>query len=134
MGFRISSLAQRMWEAQDRLCSICDAEMYQFELEHPSRGWTVDHVWPRGGRWHYQERGNILLAHAECNETKACRAPTSKEIAVLSRVNELLGWEMIKLGRRTGKSFSKQRDVSGWSDGVTGPSALALALQDVVAA
>lgn len=66
-------------EAQGGNCYLCK---WPFA---PDNGPTVDHVVPlsRGGG----NRGNILLAHARCNNDKADRLPTPLERAILASVN-----------------------------------------------
>lgn len=73
---------ERLYRAQDGMCGLCGGEIYD-----PREG-TLDHVIPRalGGR----NAGNLLLAHGRCNNAKADRPPTSRELATLAEVNERL--------------------------------------------
>lgn len=75
-------LRERLFEAQRGLCGICGALIYA-----ASEG-TIDHVLPRalGGK----NAGNVVLAHARCNNAKAARPPTRRELETLALVNERL--------------------------------------------
>lgn len=72
----------RLFAAQDGLCGLCGGSLPD------AYAGTIEHVMPRalGGR----NAGNILLAHAECNNIKGCRPPTRDELATLARANDRL--------------------------------------------
>ena len=78
----------RLLKAQGGCCYLCDGR-FGFEVGAP----TEDHVRPRssgGGR----ER-NILMACFPCNQAKANRHPTQRELATLARINAALDAEEI---------------------------------------
>jgi hypothetical protein len=138
MGIRAQKLTIRIWEAQGKCCSICGEKMVPASMGHPAYGWTWDHVWPRA-RFDYCERGNILVAHVTCNQDKKDRDPTPEEQKLLAKANVVLGYELLTVGEHIGrvrKFLSRRSDLNRqvWSDDVTGPSALAVALEEAMVA
>lgn len=89
-------------------------------LAHPTRGWTIEHVYPRSLRI-YENEGNRLVSHSACNNIKGDRQPTGCEVILLHATNARLGIELTERCRR-------------YSDDVRGPSALAVALSEALAA
>lgn len=114
------SVRTAIWEAQGKLCAVCGQKMVPKTMYHPRRGWTIEHVYNHASRRYYAE-GNRLISHAECNNRKGDREPTGCEIILLHAVNARLGVELT------------QRILT-YSDGLRRPSALALALSEVMAA
>lgn len=110
----------RLWKAQGKCCAICGARMVPAHYQHSTRGWTIEHVWPRS-RYSFHNEGNLLVSHAECNNEKGDRDPTGCEIVLLASVNATLGVELTK------------RQLC-YADHVYGPSALAVALEKALAA
>jgi 5-methylcytosine-specific restriction endonuclease McrA len=85
-------LIQRLVEAQDRICPLCDDWLEfdpEFDIAHPLRP-SVDHVVPRskGGG----QIGNLIAMHRECNCAKGDRQPTGCELIWLALVNARLGF------------------------------------------
>ena len=66
-----------LYQKQNALCFYCGKDMEYFDC-------NIDHVLPRskGG----DKKGNIVVAHIECNIAKANRLPTDDE---LRRAKEL---------------------------------------------
>ena len=60
---------------------------------HPTRGWTIEHVYPRRLKRYWHE-GNKLVTHVCCNNDKGGRMPTGCEIVMLHAVNAQLGLEL----------------------------------------
>jgi hypothetical protein len=120
MGVRASVEIRSIWAAQGKACAICGDRMRPVTIDHPTRGWTIEHVFCRSSR-RYEAEGNKLVSHAACNSRKADREPTGCEIILLHAVNAQLGFELTSRG-------------IGYRDGVSGPSALAIALQGALAA
>lgn len=115
---RRRSVMDRVWEAQGKCCSLCGDKMVPAHRYDINRGWSLDHVRPRSHG--YTREGNVLLAHKSCNNRKGDRAPTGCEIVLLEAANARFGWdEPIRHG--------------SYSDGVIGPTALAVALERVFA-
>lgn len=75
-----NAMFDRLRELQSNCCYLCDDP---FTAED---GPTCDHVTPQahGGK----NAGNILLAHAFCNNAKDSRMPTPLELARLSSIKE----------------------------------------------
>jgi hypothetical protein len=81
---------RKLYSAQEGVCPYCPEP-----LPPPSewRGFlavSLDHVFPRSRQPERGHRGNMLLAHSECNLAKANRLPTPEEVAFLDRVNKVL--------------------------------------------
>lgn len=87
---------------------------------HPTRGWTIDHVYNHASRRYFAD-GNKLVCHAACNHRKADREPTGCELILLHLVNARLGLELV------------ERPHS-YTDVVRAPSAIAIALERALAA
>ena len=96
MSFRRRQRLRCLFDAQDGLCAICGARMlggrafdgrWPGDRDRP----TLDHVFAlrQGG---FDGPGNLLAAHARCNEAKAARWPTEAELRQLAVVNGALGW------------------------------------------
>lgn len=115
MGTRASAEIDALWEAQGKCCAVCGGKMYPGAKFHPTRGWTVEHVYHHASRRYYAD-GNKLVSHAACNNLKGDREPTGCEVILLHAANAKLGYELTL------------RELS-YRDSVSGPSALALALQ-----
>ena len=109
-----------LWSAQGKCCAVCGVKMLPVHKAHPRRGWTLEHVWPRS-RYSYHNEGNLLVTHVECNQGKGDRDPTGCEIILLAATNAALGHELTK------------RQLS-YADHIYGPSALAVALEQALAA
>lgn len=134
MGIRAQRLTIQIWEAQGKCCSICGDAMVPASMNHPTRGWTWDHVWPRS-RYGYCERGNLLIAHVECNVAKADRDPSPQEQALLAAANDKLGFQLLTIDEHIENVrvfLSRRGDLNRvvWSDGAKYPSALAVAFED----
>lgn len=119
MSIRVRPLLLALWEAQGKCCAVCGMKMTPSHMTHPTRGWTIEHVYPRGRYFLYSD-GNQLISHAECNNRKGDRDPTACEILLLHAVNAKLELEIVE----------KQRC---YIDPLTGPSVLATALQNALA-
>lgn len=119
MGTRTHSETVAIWTAQGKRCVICGVKMLPVTRFHPTRGWTIEHVYNHASRRFYAD-GNKLVSHAQCNNRKGDREPTGCEIIMLHAVNAQLGLELTP------------RDRS-YDDGIKGPSALALALERIAA-
>jgi hypothetical protein len=117
---RARELPLTLWRAQGKRCAVCGCEMTPSHMAHPTRGWTIEHVYPRGRYFLYGE-GNQLISHAECNNQKADRDPTGCEVILLHAVNAQLGLEIVEKPRC-------------YVDPLDAPSALAVALQEAMAA
>lgn len=89
----------RLWKAQQGLCSICHRGLLRDERYLDDTGWSLDHVFPRA---HYElaNRGNVLLAHKLCNRVKSDRDPTGCEVVLLQAVNALLGHRLARPYKR----------------------------------
>ena len=72
----------RLYEAQGGVCAICGQKMGRSKV-------TIEHVTPRKAGGH--RPGNIVAAHAKCNNRKAARPPTGCELIWLAAVNKKLG-------------------------------------------
>lgn len=77
-------IRQTLINAQGRLCGICGERM-------TCRQATIDHVRPKG-RGGPDRFGNIVAAHAVCNERKSGRKPHGCELIWLDAVNARLGF------------------------------------------
>lgn len=110
----------RIWEAQGKHCSVCGEHMHPIAGSHPTRGWTIDHVYNRASR-RYLADGNKLVCHRGCNQRKADREPTGCELILLHMVNARLGFELVER-------------PYGYTDTVIAPTALAVALERALAA
>lgn len=77
-----NAMFDRLRELQANRCYLC---VEPFTAED---GPTCDHVVPQahGGR----NAGNILLAHAHCNNVKADRLPSSREIMYLRAIKQAI--------------------------------------------
>jgi hypothetical protein len=120
VGIRAQSETLAIWRAQGKCCAICGAGMVPVHMAHPSRGWTIEHVFHRASKRYYAD-GNKLVTHAECNNRKGDREPTGCEIILLHAVNAKLGFELTPYPRC-------------YCDNVEAPSALAVALERAMAA
>jgi hypothetical protein len=71
-------------DLQQQRCYLCNRPFGPRRWAWP----TFDHVTPQvmGGVW----GGNVLLAHARCNEAKADRAPRACELLYLDAINARL--------------------------------------------
>lgn len=117
-----AELVMPIWEAQRRHCPICGWPLELAQMREPLVGWSIDHVWPR--RFRFRDHGNMLIAHLACNNGKAARLPTGCELLMLVAVNAQLGWKLtIKPPRRPDPA-----SLIRWSDQISAPSALAIAL------
>lgn len=114
-------IENRLWKAQDGRCAICGLHLLRDERFRDDTGWNLDHVYPRSRYGRLGNRGNLLLTHVACNTAKADRDPTGCEIILLHAMNARLGHEL-------------QSHDRSYFDGVIAPSALALALQEALAA
>lgn len=81
---------------QDGKCSICGDPV------SITKG-TIDHVFPKSKKSKYPNyenphRGNVLLAHHECNQAKKDGCPSEHERAMLTRV-----YAAINLARKTSR-------------------------------
>lgn len=54
------------------------------------RSFNFDHVFPRR-RYDFYQRGNLLLAHPDCNVKKGDREPFPCEVIYLAAINLALG-------------------------------------------
>jgi 5-methylcytosine-specific restriction endonuclease McrA len=94
-----TELENRLWKAQQGLCSICRERLLSDERFLDDTGWSLDHVFPRA---HYElgNRGNVLLAHKLCNRVKSDRDPTGCEVVLLHSVNAKLGFKLARPYKR----------------------------------
>lgn len=92
-------LENRLWKAQQGLCSICRERLLRDERFRDDSGWSLDHVFPRA---HYElgNKGNVLLAHKLCNRVKSDRDPTGCEVVLLHMVNARLGHQLARPYKR----------------------------------
>lgn len=118
---KLSSAARQLWRAQGKCCPICGVLMLPVHARHPTRGWSVEHVWPRSRYRHHE--GNLLISHVECNNAKGDRDPTGCELIILALANARLGMEPLD-----------HRSIVRYADQISAPSALALALAQAQAA
>jgi 5-methylcytosine-specific restriction endonuclease McrA len=87
-GGKDASRARRRRRALNELqggrCYLCGQRFGQKPRSWP----TMDHVEPKsqGGGW----SGNVLLAHARCNQAKGDRRPRACEVLYLAAINERL--------------------------------------------
>lgn len=115
-----NALMLTLWRAQGRHCGVCGDPMVAVTFNHPTRGWTIEHVWPRA-RYRYQHEGNRFVSHSQCNHAKADRDPTRCELIILALVNAVLGLELT------------ERCLS-WRDEASGPTAMEAAFAKARAA
>jgi hypothetical protein len=106
-----------LWRAQGKCCAVCGMKMVPGHMMHRTRGWTIEHVYPRS-RYFLFNDGNQLISHAECNNRKGDRDPTGCEVILLYAVNAQLGLEIVEKAR-------------SYVDPIVAPSALAVALAAV---
>lgn len=71
-------------KAQDHKCPICDERLKVNDI-------TIDHVQPLHVK--NENYGNIFLCHHSCNQEKADRLPTDRELTILAQVNERLRYD-----------------------------------------
>lgn len=109
-----------IWKAQGKACAICGIGMIPVHQNHPTRGWTIEHVYNHASKRYFAD-GNKLITHAECNNRKGDREPTGCEVIQLHAANARIGLELTP------------RDLN-YSDPLNGPSALAVALEMAMAA
>lgn len=87
-----------LWRAQGKCCAVCGDAMVPASIYHPTRGWTIEHVYPRSSKRYYAD-GNKLVSHSQCNWRKGDRQPTGCEVLLLHVVNEILGLELVEYPR-----------------------------------
>lgn len=123
-GFRTRMRRQgdllSIWRAQGKRCAVCGVRMRPITMKHPTRGWTIEHVFNHASKRFYAD-GNRLVSHSECNNRKGDREPTGCEIILLHAVNARLGFELTPYPH-------------SYSDNISAPSKLALALEQAMAA
>ena len=74
--------------AQGGFCAICGGKINRM---HDMV--NFDHVWPVARtRGVPRTKGNILLAHKQCNSRKGHQRPTGCEIIMLAAANRALGY------------------------------------------
>jgi 5-methylcytosine-specific restriction endonuclease McrA len=89
----------RLWKAQQGLCSICSQRLVRDERFRDDTGWNLDHVYPRSRYARLGNRGNLLLSHIACNSAKGDREPTGCERLLLEAVNARIGHRLCDMTR-----------------------------------
>lgn len=97
IGFERQHLLATLRDAQGERCSICSGALPLAKTVRDQNNrmrCTLDHVYPLDTGGH-DGRGNVLAAHAKCNNRKGALWPTDEQLALLEEVNAILGWRTI---------------------------------------
>lgn len=89
-GFETTARIELLMQVQHGVCGICREAIPTMRKRrerqfNPLRA-TLDHVVPQA-RDGADEFGNLVVAHARCNNAKANRPPTNEELEFLELVN-----------------------------------------------